>query len=185
MDNGMSLADVAALNGNGIGGNGNWWLVILFLFAFGGNGFGFGNWNNNALTQQDALINSNFDNLARNVQSISDRQYEQANGLTKGICELGYTIAQQTNGLQTNLGGAIVAEGRNMQQSICEVKEAVHAEGEATRAMIQQNKIDAMQAEIAELKTAQMLCGIPKTNPYGYGIYPYNAAGNGCGCRNL
>lgn len=49
MENGYSLADIAAATGNsgggnnndGFGGNGGWWIILLFL-ALAGRGFGFG-----------------------------------------------------------------------------------------------------------------------------------------------
>lgn len=50
---------------------------------------------------------------------------------------------------------------------------AVHEEGEKTRAMMQQNKIDALQARVNELYTSQQLCGIPKVNMSAWGTYPY------------
>jgi len=48
-----------------------------------------------------------------------------------------------------------------------------------------QNKIDALQSEVNTLKTQNMFCGIPRINPYGYGVYAYNNGCNGCGCRNI
>ena len=52
-------------------------------------------------------------------------------------------------------------------------------EGEKTRAMMQQNKIDALQARGNELYTSQQLCGIPKVNMSAWGTYPY-AMPSGC-----
>lgn len=49
----------------------------------------------------------------------------------------------------------------------------VVAEGSATRNLIQENKIDSLQAQVNQLQLAQALCGVPKVNPYGYGTYPY------------
>ncbi len=46
-----------------------------------------------------------------------------------------------------------------------------------------QNKIDSLQAQVSELKTQNMFCGVPRINPYGYGVYPYNNMG--CGCNGF
>ena len=82
------------------------------------------------------------------------------------------------------VAGAVVAEGRATTEKLCGIKEAVHAEGEATRAMIQQNKIETLQAQVNELKTQNMFCGIPRINPYGYQVVP-NPTCCGCACGNI
>lgn len=43
-----------------------------------------------------------------------------------------------------------------------------------------EDKQAAMQARIQQLELQQALCGIPKTSPYGYGIYAYPSC-NPCG----
>ncbi|HAU86180.1 MAG TPA: hypothetical protein DCW90_12010, partial [Lachnospiraceae bacterium] len=44
---------------------------------------------------------------------------------------------------------------------------------------ISQNKIDSLQAQVSELKTQNMFCGVPRISPYGYGVTPTFA---NCGC---
>ena len=65
-----------------------------------------------------------------------------------------------------------------------DLKALIHSEGEATRAMIQQDKIEGLQQQVSQLQLQAALCGIPRTNPYGYGIYAYPACAglNCCGC---
>ena len=45
-----------------------------------------------------------------------------------------------------------------------------------------EDKTAAMASRIQQLELQQALCGIPKTSPYGYGIYAYPACG--CGTTN-
>ena len=45
-------------------------------------------------------------------------------------------------------------------------------------------KIASLQAQVTELKNAQQFCGIPRINPYGYGVYPYTCCGCGCNGTN-
>ena len=45
-----------------------------------------------------------------------------------------------------------------------------------------QNKIDALQAQVTELKTQNMLCGVHRISPYGYGVTPTFA---NCGCNTV
>lgn len=171
-------------------GSGIWLLVILFfLIGFGGNGFGYrgGDYGQfaTAASQQDILFGQKFSDIDNKI----DR--------------LGYGIADSTFALNN----AILGEGRNVQMQIAETScanqrntdalrydisqmnaatnAAIHAEGEQTRAMIQQNKIEALQGEVNELKMAQMMCGVPKINPYMYGVMPYATCGGcGCGCNH-
>ena len=174
-----SLADIAAATGenNGFGGNNAWVLILLFAMLFGNNGWnrgvdGYGQFAT-AASQQDILFGQKFSDLDNKMDRLGN-----------GIADLGYANLQNMNAMQTALGGAIVSEGRAMSDKMCELKTAVHAEGEATRAMIQQNKIESLQAQVNELKTQNMFCGIPRINPYGYQVVP-NPTVCGCNCGNI
>lgn len=46
-----------------------------------------------------------------------------------------------------------------------------------------QNKIESLQAQVSELKTQNMFCGVPRISPYGYGVVPNFATPCGCGCN--
>lgn len=175
-----SLSDLAAVTNDGFGGGGSaWWIIILFLFAFMnggiGNNKGFSDYAT-AASQNEILSGQKFDALGAKVNSIAD-----------GISSLGYSQLQTMNSINTNLGNAITTEGRALQTQLaeccCSTKEAIHAEGEATRSMIQQNKIETLQNQVNALQTQQAIqnamCGVPKINPYMYGIVPTY---NNCNC---
>ena len=62
---------------------------------------------------------------------------------------------------------------------------AIHAEGEATRAMLQQNKIEALQGQINNLQLQNAMCGVvryPMATTYSSGANPFCNCGQGCGC---
>lgn len=113
-NNGVSLADIAAVTGNnrdndGMWGNGAWWIVILLIFGWGGfgnNGWG-GNGAGNGYT--DAAIQRGFDNQA--VISKLD-------GITNGLCDGFYAVNNSMltgfNGINTN----IMQTGYGIQQAI-------------------------------------------------------------------
>lgn len=171
MDNNMSLSDIAMATNGGFGGNSAWVLILFILI------FGWGNRNNGefgqyatAASQQEILFGQQFQGLDNKIDRIGN-----------GIADLGYANQGLVNNAQTVLGGAIVSEGRALGDKLCELKTAVHAEGEATRAMIQQNKIESLQAQVNELKTQNMFCGIPRINPYGYQVVPNQTCGYACG----
>lgn len=46
-----------------------------------------------------------------------------------------------------------------------------------------QDKIEALQAQVSELKTQNMFCGVPRISPYGYGVVPNFATP--CGCNGV
>lgn len=199
MDN-YSLADIAAASGNeGLGGANAWVLILLFAMIFGNGGFGFGNRTGElgqyatAASQQEILFGQRFDSLGQKINQIGD-----------GICSSTYALNSSIKDGNAAVSGAVVNEGRAIQtqlaQCCCENQRNVDsvrydmAQGFAnanatTTAATQrildalaQNKIDALQAQVSELKTQNMFCGIPRINPYGYGVYPYST---GCGCQSL
>lgn len=176
MDSNLSLADIAAVtNADGIGGGNAWITILLFAMIFGSGGFGFnrGDYGQfaSAASQQEILFGQQFQGLDNKIDRIG-------NGIADATFSLNNTIMQSAGDVKNS----VIAEGRAAADRMCELKTAIHAEGETTRAMIQQNKIDALQAQVNELKTQQMFCGIPKINPYGYGVYAYQ--NEGCGCNN-
>lgn len=170
MDNNMSLSDIAMATNGGFGGS-NAWVLILFFLIFGWGNRNMGDFGQfaTAASQNEILLGQQFQGLDNKIDRIGN-----------GIADLGYANQGLINNVQTVLGGAIASEGRALGDKMCELKTAVHAEGEATRALIQQNKIETLQAQVNELKTQNMFCGIPRINPYGYQVVPNPTCGCGC-----
>lgn len=199
---GYSLSDIASVAGNdGFGGTSAWVLIILFALIFGinGNGIGAGRTASDygqfatSASQQEILFGQQFQGLNQAINKVGD-----------GLSSLGYSQLQTMDANTATINDNVVSEGRALQNQLseccCSTKEAIgqvrydmatqnantvsaiHAEGEATRAMIQQNKIESLQAQVNELKTQNMFCGIPRISNYAYGVYPY--ATNGCGCNS-
>lgn len=145
MENGYSLSDIAALTRDNEGFcGGSWVLIILFAMIFGFNGNGFGGANGGydrfatAASQQEILFGQQFQNLDNKM----DR--------------LGNGIADSTFALNNTMN----AEFRGMQREFCDTQRAIHAEGEATRAMLQQNKIESLQAQINNLQMQNAMAGV-------------------------
>lgn len=189
MEGNYSLSDIAAATGeNSFGGNSSWVLIILFalIFGWGGNGFGnrtdsFGQYAT-AASQQEILFGQQFQNLDNKLDRLG-------NGIADATFSLNNSVVNEGR----NLGNAINAGFANVQNCCCDLKYDMATQfanaNAVTTAQTQkildalaQNKIDALQAEVSELKTQNMFCGIPKINPYGYGVYPY---ANGCGCNAI
>lgn len=171
MDSSYSLSDIRAAvdGGDGMGFGGGSWFAWIILFALlGGNGFGGFGGNNRAATVDE--LSAGFANSAvlNKLNELTVGQENINQNLGNSICQLGYKSLEQTSALSAQ-----------MANCCCDLKTAIHAEGEATRNMIQQNKIESLQAQINQLQLAQATCGLPRINQYAWGVYPYS-----CGCNS-
>lgn len=209
MDSGLTPSDVLSLTRDGndglFGGSGSGLIVlILFLLLIGG-GAGFG-WGGGAsavgtyATQNDIVSGFNFNQLDNGIR-----------GLERGLCELGYSNLQQTN--QINMGisqlgyqmqNCCCETNRNIDavrfenaQNTCAITNAIHQEGEQTRALINANTMqqlrDENQAYKLQLSNQAQSASLIATlrpfpqpayitcSPYASYGYPY---GNFGGCAN-
>lgn len=143
---------------------GSWGLIILVLLFMGG-GFGFGG-NRQTATTDELSAGFNFAGINNKLNEI-----------TAGIA-----------GVNTNLGNAICSSTYELASKIdnccCSTKEAIGqvrydmaVQNNEIKSLIQQNKIESLQAQVSQLQLAQATCGLPKVNPYAWGTYPYT-----CGC---
>lgn len=180
-----SLSDIAAVNDGFNGGNG-WFMIILFalIFGWGGNGFNrngdYGQYAT-AASQQEILFNQHFNNLDNKM----DRGFTSiGNGIADATFALNNTIVNGNN----NVAGTVITESRGIQDKLCAINTSIHAEGEATRAMIQQNKIETLQGRINQLEMQNALCGVvryPTQSTYAINCNPFCNCNNGCGCGNI
>lgn len=191
---------------------GNAWnnpfIYLVWLALLGGNGGLFGNRDNGAL--QGALTRSDmFEGF--NNQDVNS----QLRGITNGICDGFYAV---NSGLKDGFYGiqGALAENRFAQQNCCceikgsikdlssegyrntcEITTAIHAEGEATRALINSNTMQELRDKLAdrdrELQTANFQLSQQTQNatligtlrPFPQPAYitcsPYQSANNTCG----
>lgn len=200
-----SLSDLRAVMGenNGtFGGGGLLLVVILFLFfvmfrgGWGGNQGDYGQ-HATAATQQEILYGQHFG-------QINDR----LTNLGNGICGLGYdmqgsigqlgkeialgqsgltqTVMGTGNDLSRQLGDcccenrlAVANLGAQMDRQTCDITTAIKAEGAATRALLQENTIQALRDQINDLRMDNRMAGVvryPNGLAYNAGPSPF------CGC---
>lgn len=210
--NGYSLSDIAAAtdrrnyDGDGFMGNGAWWIIILFLFMFmgwGGDGFG----RNNSQLTRGELDYSNLDSSVRGVQQgLCDGFYAMNtgmlngfNGIQRDLCQgfgsvnqsltsLGYEMKDCCCGINRNIDNVRFENSKNT----CDIVNAIHAEGEATRGLITQNTIQelrdnlqAAQLQLGNYSQTQTLINElrPCAKPAYITCSPYEAANfNRCNC---
>ena len=200
-----SLADIAAANG---GMNNEMWnnpfIYLVWLAVLGGGGLfgnrGFGAGNDVAV--QGALTRSDlFEGF--NNQDVN----AQLRGITNGLADGFYAV---NSGLKDGFYGikdAICGTNRNidsvrfdMSKGFYDVAGAIHAEGEATRALINATTMQELRDKLAdrdrELMTANFQLSqqaqnsylINEIRPCAKPAYitcsPYTTAsfGGGCGC---
>ena len=169
-----SLSDIAAMNGNG---NEAWMnnpFIYLVWLALLGNGGLFGNRGYGAgdPAVQGALTRSDlFEGF--NNQDVN----AQLRGITNGLCDGFYAI---NNGLKDGFYGikdAICGTNRNIDavrfdaaKNTCDITTAIHNEGEATRALINANTMQALRDKLAdrdrELMTANFQLSQQAQNAY-------------------
>jgi len=158
----MTPADVMALNhneDNGIfsgGCGGFFWIVVLFLvFGMMGNG---GLWGGNNAALQGTLTRAE---LSDGLNS-AEMQRNQIDAIRDNLNNR-YDMAMLANANQketlenryaTQLG--FNSQQAQMAACCCEIKTAVHAEGEATRNMMLQQQLDQYRQD---LQAAQLQLG--------------------------
>ena len=161
-----SLADIAAVTGNGRNNDGmwggdGWWAIIIFAMIFGWGGFGNG-WgngggsgmNSTAAAYTDSAIQRGFDNQA--VISKLD-------GITNGLCDGFYAM---NNGMMTGFNGI----NTNILQTGYGIQQAINAD---TVAGMQNT--NALQAQLADCccQNREAIMGVN-----------YNMATNTCALQN-
>jgi hypothetical protein len=210
MTEGLSAADVMALTKES-DGMGNMWnnpfIYLVWLAVLGGGGGLFGN---RGAEVQGALTRSDlFEGFTS--QDVNG----QLRGITNGICDGFYAVnSSLKDGFYTTQGA--IAENRFAAQqcccetnrnidavrfdaakNTCEITNAIHAEGEATRALINSNTMQALRDKLEErdreLMAAQLQLGnisqtqtlINELRPCARPAYitcsPYTTP-NYCGC---
>lgn len=194
MDN-YSLADIRAATGaeeNGWGGGGAWWIIILFLFMFGmgGGGWGWGNRGNDALTRAEMQQGFDTQEITRKLDGLSygmcDGFYAQNTTMLNGFACVTSAVrdaqfAAQQCCCETNRN--IDAVRYDAQKNTCDITTAIHAEGEATRALIQKNEMQNLRDRLQQMELREAMCGVvryPMATTYTSGGNPFCGCNNGC-----
>lgn len=211
---GYSLSDIAALmrdRGDGfLEGNGII-ILILFFLIFGGNGgWGYGNAAaQGALTRAELYDGLNDNTIIRKLDGItnglSDGFYAQNTTMLQGFNTIGSQIAENRFAAQQ----CCCETNRNIDhvrydaaKNTCDIVRAIEKDGDATRALINANTMQALRDKLVEkdqmLQTANFQlsqqaqsanlinelrpCAKPAyltCSPYEVSGYGYNC---GCGC---
>lgn len=192
MDGTLTASDVALLqdrNGNNFGENSFIWIFALLILFGGGNGFGFGN-KGGAVTEAGLCNANSFNELKGSVRGLSDQIDNMNVGLTKGLCDLGYTTLTQFNQLERELADCCCQTQRNidsvrfdMANYHADTNAVVTAQTQKILDAISGNRMADMQSRINQLELQSQLCGVvryPTAMTYATNCNPF--CGGGCGC---
>lgn len=207
----MTPADMAAVMGNenGWGGNGAWWIVVLFALMMGGNGWGWGNrgYQPQYATQDFVQNGFNFNDLQDqnrdlmaaitggaaqavaatnqakydNIYALKDTQAALTAQLTD-VRQMEQAIISNQQECCCNTLRAIDSVNFNNAMNTAAIQQSIAAEGQATRNMIQQDKIEAMRDRIQNLELQNAMQGVvryPNGFTYSAGMNPFCGCGNG------
>lgn len=158
----LSLADIAAVNGNGCMNSEMWnnpFIYLVWLAVLGGGGL-FGNRYGagdpavqGALTRSDLFEGFNTQEVNAQLRGITNGLCDGFYATRQGISELGFAMKDCCCGINRNIDAARYDAGKNTY----DITNAIHAEGEATRALINQNTIqelrDKLEARDREVMT--------------------------------
>lgn len=157
MENG-AIADIAMATRGGFGGGyggfgfgGDWVAIILVLALLGGGfngGFGGGGGFQQGFNTQ--AITSKLDGITNGISDATYALNNGINGLSREIMENKFAAQQCCCETQR----AIDSVKFQMAKDTCDIVNAIHYEGDTTRKMLVDNKIEALQQKINDLTVA-------------------------------
>lgn len=200
-ENGISLADIAAVtDGNGAFGGSSAWIIIFLIFAMMGGGFGFGANRNmptpaaQPVTEAGLCSAMNFNDLSNAVGRLSDMSQTQFMQTSQGLATVGYENLRNFAATQQLVQNGDYALSSQLADCCCKTQTAikdVEYQGAMNTAAINANVtaqsqkiIDAitgnrmadMQAQIDQLRLSSALCGVvryPMSSAYSAGVGPF------------
>ena len=149
MSHDLTPADVMAMNGNENQMWNNPFIYLVWLAVLGNGGL-FGNRGANDAAVQGALTRSDlFEGF--NNQDVN----AQLRGITNGLCDGFYATRQGISDLGYAVKDCCCTTNRNIDavryensKNTCDITNAIHAEGEATRALINANTIQELRDKL-------------------------------------
>lgn len=142
-----SLSDIAAMNGNNEMWN-NPFIYLVWLAVLGRGGL-FGNGGYDAATQGAITRSDLFEGF--NNQDVN----AQLRGITNGLCDGFYATRQGISDLGYAVKDCCCTTNRNIDavrydaaKNTCDITTAIHAEGEATRALINANTMQELRDKL-------------------------------------
>lgn len=159
----VGIQPTMPIGGDGFGfGGGSAWIMLIFAFLILGGGFGGFGGNRQAATTDELSAGFNFAGINNKLNELTTGQANINQNIGNAICQSTYELASKIDNCCCST-----------KEAIGQVRYDMAVQNNEIKSLIQQNKIEGLQAQVYQLQLQQAVCGIPKTNPYGYGTYPY------------
>jgi hypothetical protein len=149
MNEGLSAGDILALTKNNE--NGMWdnpFIYLVWLAVLGGGNGLFGNRGDaavqGAITRSDLFEGFNNQDVNGQLRGITNGIADGFYATRQGITDLGYAMKDCCCTINRNID-AVRYEGA---QNTCAITNAIHAEGEATRALINANTMQDLRDKL-------------------------------------
>lgn len=173
------------------------WIFALLILLFGANGSFFGNRNQDVATKSDVYSTSAFNQLQDENTAIRSDIQRTAYETMSVVKDSAYNNLSELRDIQSQVYQGFansqkcccdlskeLLENRYLnEKAIADSTASLTSQIYALRNDIDKDKINTLQLQVNDLKMQQMFCGIPRINPYGYGVYAYNYC-NPCGYNN-
>lgn len=199
---GLTASDVALLGNGNMGGMNNFfWVFALLILANGGFGFGRGAGDYGqfatAASQQEILFGQQFQNLDNKLDrlgnGIADATFALNNSIKDGQANVAGRVIDEGRALQTQLANCCCENQKNTDALRYDVSQMFAAYNAQTSAQIQslkdlmqQDKVEALQAKVNSLELQSALCGVvryPNSMSYDAGRSPF--CNCNCNCGNM
>lgn len=199
---GLTAGDLALLKDNDgfMDGNGMWVFFLFFLLAWGGNGFFNNRGNESVATSADVQRGFDTNTIINKLDGIANGICDSTYALNNSITSNANSISMGINNLAHEVESCCCTTNRNIDsvryenaKNTCDIVNAIHADGEATRSLITQNtmqelrdNLQAAQLQLGNLSQTQRL--IDTLRPCAVPAYltcsPYTSASYYAGCGN-
>lgn len=179
------------------GGSAIWAIVLVALLGFGRNG---GGGCGGGCEATDAVNNAELNDRIDNINAMAEQRatYKETCETHLAVANLGregvenkYDLSLQLKDMQMANAECCCSTNLNIERTACATNAAIHAEGEATRALITADKIEALRDKLNEYQLRESQCNqnatlINALRPFPQPSWnvnnPYAAQGIGCGC---
>ena len=200
MGSGIGLGDAMIL-ANRNGGNGQWdnpFMYLVWLAVLGNGGFGGFGGGNGALTRADLTMGFNDQDTRAGIRGIQQ-------GLCDGFYAVNTGMLNGFNGVTSAISNCCCETNRNIDavryegsRNTCDIVNAIHGEGAATRELIREQATEALREKLNETQRqlqsangqlsqlSQTRTIIDTLRPIPVPAYtvqsPYVSYGYNCGC---
>lgn len=213
-NDGLTVADVAALNNDSLGGGLNGIIYLIAILALFGGG-GFGGWgsnngvntlnadmqrgfdNQNAMANQREILSSVNAGTAQAVAATNQSFHDNLMAMQNLYNETARDIASLQVGQATQLAKSneccgeiqklVMQNDYNGAMRDAATNAKLTAEIQSVKDMISQNKIEQLQAQVSQLQLQNATAGMlrfPQGWSYGAGPFP-PIFGGCCGQNNI